>query len=250
MTSELRMLWFHLRLFGRNSYFAQLLVTSTLSILALQLLAAQSNGAPQSAPIWLRAGMVGTWSVCTVAAGMIGFQRFQGTLVHLLMTPRSPARILLPLVASAATFGLLAFPLAALGASLFGFGPSARSWAVLIVGIFVFWLGCLAMSALVSALFVLTPNAITYEGLLMVPLILLSGVFGIPSGMPSGITALTYFLPTTPAVRVLLEQPGGTELGGLLLGCLVLSAVWFVLARWALTNAVRRASVTGTLEVV
>lgn len=248
--SQLRMLRFHLVLFGRNTYFSQLLVTSTLSILALQLLAAHGNGAPTTEPIWLRAGMVGTWSVCTVAAGMIGFQRFQGTLVHLLMTPRSPAHTLLPLVASAATFGLLAFPLAALGSTIFGYTPSLESWGTLTVGIGLFWLACLSISTLVSAVFVLTPNAITYEGLLAVPLILLSGVFGVPAGMPSALTVMTYVLPTTPAVRLVLEQPTDPELIGLIFACLGVSAGWFALSHWALSRATRRAKLTGSLEVV
>lgn len=246
----LRMLVFHLRLFGKNTYFSQLMVTSTLSILALQLLAAHGNGAPDSEPLWLRAGMVGTWSVCTVAAGMIGFQRFQGTLVHLLMTPSSPSRTLLPLVASAATFGLLAFPLAGLGSAVFGRVPSAGSWTVLALGVLLFWLSCLSISSLVSAVFVLTPNAITYEGLLTVPLVLLSGVFGIPAAVPSAVVALTYALPTTPAVRIVLDQPTGTELATLLLACVGLCLLWGAAARWALFRAARRARVTGTLEVV
>ena len=191
MSAALRMLWFHTRLFARNSFFSQLMFTSTLSILAMQLLAAHGNGAPAGEPLWLRAGMVGTWSVSTVAAGMIGFQRFQGTLAHLVFTPGPASRTMLPLVGAAATFGLLAFPLAALVASLFGYTPSTRAWAVLLVGILTFWLACLSISMVVAAVFVLTPNAITYEGLLAVPLVLLSGVFGFPAGLPSGVTALT-----------------------------------------------------------
>jgi ABC-2 type transport system permease protein len=250
VSAMVRMLWFHARLFGRNSYFFQLLVTSTLSVLALQLLAAHGTGAPASEPIWLRSAIVGMWTVSTVAAGMIGFQRFQGTLVHLVMTPGSPARTLLPLVGSAATFGLLTFPLAAVGASIFGFVPQIVSWSALVLGAGALWCACLAISTLVAAVFVLTPNAITYEGLLAVPLVLLSGVFGIPDSLPAALDALRYALPTTPAVRILVEQPSGAQLAGLVAACLGSTALWFVVSRVAMNGALARARVNGTLEVI
>lgn len=250
MSADLRMLWFHIRQFGRTGYFVQLLLTSTLSVLALQLLAASGSGADASPLTWLRAGMVGTWSVCTVAAGMIGFQRFQGTLVHLVMTPRSPVRTLLPLVGSAASFGLLAFPIAAAGAALAGHRPVVSSWPALVLGVIVFWLACLAISSVVAAVFVLTPDALTYEGLLAVPLVLLSGVFGLPTGTPGVLVALTHVLPTTPAVSVLTSADSfRSAVPDLLLG-LGVTAVWLVIARGLVGGATRRALVDGTLEVV
>lgn len=244
------MLWFQARLFGRNSYFSQLLVTSTLSVLALQLIAAHGNNIPTSEPIWLRSAVVGTWSVCTVAAGMIGFQRFQGTLVHLVMTPGPPSRTLLPLVGSAATFGLLAFPLAALVATAFGYAPQVFFWPGLIVGAVTFWVACLSVSAVVAAVFVLTPNAITYEGLLAVPIILASGVFGFPQGLPYALTAVGYVLPTTSAVRILLGEPTGLEFAWLVAITLISSAVWFAVSRVAMSHALNRARIAGNLEVI
>lgn len=244
------MLWFHARLFGRNTYFSQLLVTSTLAVLALQLLAAHANGVPDDEPIWLRSAIVGTWTVCTVAAGIVGFQRFQGTLVHLVMTPGSPSRTLLPLVGSAATFGLLSFPLAAITAAIFGYAPKVLSWPALITGTIGMWAACLAISSVVAAIFVLTPNAFTYQGLLGVPLILVSGVFGVPAGFPEPLIAITYAIPTTAAVRILLEQPAGPQFGWLTILCLASSLLWFGASRLAMARALDRARVAGTLEVI
>lgn len=108
----LRMLAFHTRLFAGNSYFVQLMITSTVTILLMQYVASFASQSPESASsAWLRAGLVGTWTVCTVAAGLIGFQRFQGTLVHLVFTPTRAGSTLLPLIGSASAFGLLAFRL-------------------------------------------------------------------------------------------------------------------------------------------
>lgn len=251
MMAEVRMWAFHLRLFASNSYFSQLLVTSTLSVFALQWLASRHQGADPDALIWLRAGMVGTWTVCTVAVGMVGFQRFQGTLIHLVATPRPVARTMVPLIASAATFGLAAFPLAAVLAAVSGAPLQVGSWGALVGGVALLWVGCLALSSAIAAVFVLTPNAITYEGLLAIPLILLSGVFGLPAATPSPVIAITHLLPTTGATTLVSSAPaaGGP---GLLPAATsaVASLCWFAFAGVLLRRATARAIHDGTLELV
>ena len=102
MISVMRMVWFHLRQFARVGYFVGLLVSSTTSMFLLQLLAMRAATRPILSPdpqLWVRAALVGMWSVCTVSAGMIGFQRMQGTLVHVLFSPRSPIVTLGPIAA-------------------------------------------------------------------------------------------------------------------------------------------------------
>lgn len=244
--APLRMLAFHLGSFLRTSYFVQLLITSTVSILILQAIGATAFGTSTSA-LWLRAGMVGTWSVATVAAGLVGFQRFQGTLPHLLMTSRKPAATLAPLIASAASFGLLAFPLGWLVSVVLRLDPTVPTGAS-ILGMLLFWVGCLAISCTVAGVFVLTPNAMTYEGLLVVPLILLSGVFGMPAGLPEWMRAVLYALPTTGAADLI----AGTAQNVVLTTALVLGAalIWTVAATLALRTALQRATVSGTLELV
>ncbi|MBM7052158.1 hypothetical protein [Rothia sp. ZJ1223] len=57
----LRMLAFHTRLFASNSYFVQLMITSTVTILLMQYVASFASHSPESASsAWLRAGLVGT----------------------------------------------------------------------------------------------------------------------------------------------------------------------------------------------
>lgn len=245
MIRALSMSWFHVRLFARNTFFVQLLLSSTLSILALQVLALRGTPGSDGHDIWLRAGMVGAWTVCTVAAGIISFQRFQGTLVHLVLSPSAPSMVLMPVIASASIFGLAAFPLAALGSLVAGVTPGFPDWKTLTVGVLVYWLACLSISSVVAALFVLTPNAFTYEGLLAVPLILLSGVFGaLP--LPGWLSWLTWLLPTTPAVAFL----NGTATWAASLVTLAVATAWFLVAHRALAIADRRARVDGTLALV
>jgi ABC-2 type transport system permease protein len=248
---DLRMWLFHTSQFARNGYFAQLLVTSTLSMVALQALAARTPGARDVDLGWLRAGIVGTWTVCTVAAGMIGYQRFQGTLVHLVRTPLTVWRTLLPVVGAASVFGLAALPLAAVVSLLLGQPVSTSGLPSMLGATLLLWLACLAVSAVVAMVFVLTPNAMTYEALLAVPLVLASGVFGTPGALPGWAVALTHILPTRGAVDTLLTlASAGSASPVTIVGALIAAVGWLVVAHLCAQVVVRRATSAGTLEVV
>lgn len=245
------MWWFHTAQFARNGYFVQLLITSTLGIVALQALAARAPGAQDTAIGWLRAGMVGTWTVCTVAAGMIGYQRFQGTLVHLMRSPLATPRMLLPVLGAASVFGLAALPLAAVASWLLQQPVAIGSPGPTLGAAVLFWFSCMSVSAVVGTLFVLTPDAMTYEGLLAVPLVLASGVFGTPAGIPAGVVAVTHVLPTRSGVELLQATVSGSPASAaLVLECLLVSAAWLAAAWWCASAVARRATAAGTLEVV
>jgi ABC-2 type transport system permease protein len=249
---DLRMFGFHVRQFARNSYFVQLLLTSTLGVLILQELAARASGTDDDSTTWVRSGMVGMWTVGTVSAGMIGYQRYQGTLAYLVRTPLATPRTLLPVVGAASVFGMAAFPVAALGASALRENLASGQPLLLTGAILMFWLACFAVSSVVGMTFVLTPNAITYEGLLVVPLVLLSGVFGTPEHTPTILLSAAQALPTRVAAETLLAAVGAGQAptpGSVALG-LAVSIAWLVLAAFLATRVTRRAVTSGTLEVV
>lgn len=253
MAANLRMLWFHVGQFAKNSYFVQLLFTSTLTILALSALAARNPGAGATSDlVWLRAGMLGTWTMCAVAVGLLSYQRFQGTLVHLIRTPHAPVRTLLPVVGAASVFGLLALPVAALGAWLLRLPIATGNLGTMLIAGLGFWLACLAISSTIGMLFkIITPNALTYENLVGIPIVLVSGVFGTPLWLPSGITQAARILPTRSAVQVLTDVASGHSLNWLALAeTLAVSAVWLTATAIIAGVVARRATVTGTLEVV
>jgi len=260
-----RMLWFQLRQFARNGYFVQLLITTTVGMVALQALAARVpsawtatgmadvvTGAGVGAGFgWLRAGMLGAWTVCAVSSGMLGYQRYQGTLVHLVRSPLPPAQALMPILGAASVFGLLALPLAAAASWLLRQPVLMGRFAASLLAAVVFWVACLAISALIGMLFVLTPNAMTYEGLLAVPLVLVSGVFGTPTFLPSWVVQLARILPTRSAVELLFQvSSGGVISGALLAQSLVGTGLWFGATVCAARVVSRRATQSGTLEVV
>lgn len=249
-TGFVRMLAFHTRSFAQNSYFAQLLVTSTVSALFLQVLAsAASQGGTQ---VWLRAGMVGCWVTCSVSSGLIGFQRYQGTLALLATSPIGANRALAPIVASAASFGIVAFPLAGCVASVLGLPVLSGDLGPLLVGIVVFWMAAVCMSFLIAALFVLSPNAITYEALVATPILLVSGIFGFPP-MPPALAEIARLLPLRSAVLALQQVQGPRDPQQFSVDIAVAvscSAVWIVLAIVAARMAERKAVVAGTLDIV
>lgn len=227
----IRMFFFQLAMVLRTPYFVELLITSTLSIFALQWL-----GDPTNPEVVLRAGLVGMWTMSTVSAGLIGFQRHLGTLVPLLMGPRAPGWPLAALVFSAATFGLLAFPLAA-ALGLIAGTPFPH---LDIPGIAAYWLACCALCSVIAPLFVLTPNAATYEPLLGAPIVLASGIFGY--------AALTgtwsRIFPTRWAVAMLQGEPSS------LIGAVAVSAAWLACGALLARLCLRKATVDATLEVL
>ena len=111
MNRQLRLISFSLRQFLTVPYFLQLLLLSTFGATSLQALAA--GAWPVDATLaWTRAGIIGTWNMCIVAAGILNFERYRGTFVYLLNGAVNPLRALAAVVSTASIFGLAALPLA------------------------------------------------------------------------------------------------------------------------------------------
>lgn len=258
-----RMLWFHVRRFAQTTFFVQSLVTSTVTMLVLQWLLLRANqiqvtgdpgGVPTQPELWLRAGMAGAWTVTTFSAGMLGFQRFQGTLAHLVNTPRNPLLVMALPVASAATYALLAFPLAAVGASLLGHPPHLTQPIETVLGCLTFWVGCVTFSLVIASLFILTPRAITFEPLLLIPGFFLSGIVSLPAHFPAAVYAVTWIIPTRGAVEALIgsvSTPTAVALTAslALASSLATSLAWTAVAAWCGTRALRAAITHSTLDL-
>lgn len=242
MMAMLRMVGFHLRRFFQVRFFMTLLVTSTVSMFALQWLAHRAAGTNANDPdMWLRAGEVGMWAVCTVSAGIIGYKRFLGTLPYLLLSPRRPIATLMPVVVSGSVVGLGAFPLAAVLASLTGQEVTIEPLR-LVLGVLAYWMACVSLCLVIAPVFVLSANAITYEPLMMIPVVLASGVFGYAHPV---VEALGQVIPTSHAIAYL---SGAEPIR--LLWCAGVSALWVVLGMIAAHIALSKATRHGTLEVV
>jgi len=107
--------------------------------------------------------------------------------------------------------------------------------------------GCLALSLVIAALFVLTPNAIQYEGLLLVPVLVVSGIVFTSTTPPAWLAVVSRFLPLSVPFELLLGRATSEVALGAWLVC---TAAWLGLAAFLGRRALRLATRTGTLEVV
>ena len=250
----IRIAAFHIRQFVKVPYFIQLMVISTMSTVIVQFLAWQAWSVIRPEQAWIRAGIIGLWTTCTAAAGIIGFERFKGTLVHLVLAPIGSLRASVGVVCAASIFGLDAFPLSWMIWALlsqtvsFDFATWSRFWQVM-AGIILLWLGSVAMSLVVSALFFLTPNAITYEGLLLTPIFVFSGVMFTTTAIPWPIYVLSHIFPLSWPIDLLFGRANSLDFVHFILWCLCFIG-WMFIAWGAGRFALSKATRAGTLEVV
>lgn len=251
-----RMLWFHVRQYGRVAYFVRQMVAAVVSAALLQYLAARGSGSIPDGSAWVRSGQVGLWVSCTSAAGIIGFQRYQGTLSALVSGARTPGVVLVPLISSIASFGLLAFPLSALISALLGEPVGVEHWPTAVLGIAISWAGGVLVSLVVAPIFVLSPHATTYEVLLVAPMMLLTGVFGYPEWSVPAAASLGLLVPLTVGVDITSRGAAGTSAfatvttPSLVVVWLAVALAWLLLAHALLRLCLRRARVDGSLDVI
>ena len=69
--------------------------------------------------------------------------------------------------------------------------------------------GCVVLSFVVAPVFVLTPNAISYEGLLLVPVFILSGIVFTSVDPPAWLALVSGLIPLRLPVDLLLGEPIG-----------------------------------------
>ncbi|HEY4399783.1 MAG TPA: multidrug ABC transporter permease [Lactobacillaceae bacterium] len=245
MLDFLGLVGFHLRLFMKNSYFVTLVVTSTISALSVQYLAAYAVQDLSDNTMWLRAGMIGLWASGTSAAGAIVFQRFQGTLAYVLDNLKGDYLAILTLLMPAASFGLLAFPLSAGLALLLGI--QVHVTVVSVVGVLLLWLAVIVIDLVVAGIFVLTINAFVYEGLLLVPVMILGGVLRVPANWQPVLGIFEWVLPVGSAVQMIFGQQLSMALS-VKFG--VSFVLWCGIAWMALRYFIRAAKQTDRLEVM
>lgn len=239
--------WFHLRLFAKNGYFFGSMFCNTLSIFLLQYISGYASGNLADPNIWLRAGIFGMWTCATTAAGSIGFQRFQGTLPYLLNNATSDFTSLSALIVPSASFGLLSFPISWFVATILGLNTQFTSLEVL-TSIVLLWIGAVILDFGIAAFFVLTPNALVYEELILIPLMLLSGLFPLPDAFQGVVQWFTWLLPISAPIQLLLE-PDAPRL--LLYSQFVVSVILCFLAAYLITRKLLRlARETGKIGVI
>lgn len=252
MIRQLRMTAFHLRQFVSVPYFIQLMVITTVTTTLIQFLGSEAWDTLTPTQGWVRAGVIGCWTTTTTAAGIIGFERYKGTLPYLVLAPIGALRSLAAVVCSAASFGLAALPVAWLSWALLSLSVSFTplSPAVLgqlVAGTLMLEVACVVLALVIAALFVLTPNAITYEELLLVPVMIASGLLSTASALPTWLHVTSTLLPLRLPFEVLMGAPVSAAQLGVWLAVVL---AWLGVAALAGRRALIKATQLGTLEVI
>ncbi|MGO2723296.1 MAG: ABC transporter permease [Lactobacillus sp.] len=197
----LKLARFQFKLYVKDTYFVNLVIIETTTMLLYQYLA-HYIGHTYTGQEWLIAGVIGTWASCTTSAGALGYQQWQGTLPYLLNTVISHEKVLLATLMPAALYGLVSFPLAGIEAKILGMPIKLLDWQ-LILGILLLWLAATTLSYFISLFFLLSRNAMAYEQLLLLPILLLSGLIGIPTFIANAIRPFQMLSPLTLPIKLI-----------------------------------------------
>lgn len=159
--AQLRMVAFQVRQLSSVPYFVQLMVLTTVASSLVQYLGVRAWGTPVSTA-WMRGGSIRMWTTCTASAGILGFERCKGALVHLALTRAGSARAIFAVVSAAATFGILAFTVSwitvSAGEAADGRGlgrmslGGARQVLDVVFTVGLLWVACVAVSLVISSI--------------------------------------------------------------------------------------------------
>lgn len=197
------------------------------------------------------AGLMGVWStVLFGSGGAIQRQRWQGTLEMIILAPRRPVLVILPITLASALTGTYAM-LATLawGRLLYGIRLDFAHPLAFAVAAPVCILALGMFGLLLAATFVLMRNANALTNTLEYPVWLLPGMLVPLTVLPGWTTPLATVLPTTWGARALREAVNGGPVWPSLGICLAISLGCLLLGAVALTYVERRARVTATLAL-
>jgi ABC-2 type transport system permease protein len=197
------------------------------------------------------AGVMGVWSsVLFGSGGAIQNQRWQGTLEMIMLAPRRPALVLLPITIATGLTGIYAL-LATLvwGRLLYGI-PLDFAHPVAFVAASVACVLALGLAGLLLAsTFVLMRNANALANTLEYPIWLISGMLVPMTVLPSWTGPIAAALPTTWGARALREATIGGPVWPSIGICVAISALCLVLGGFAITRFERRARAAATLAL-
>jgi ABC-2 type transport system permease protein len=197
------------------------------------------------------AGMMGVWSsVLFGSGGAIQNQRWQGTLEMIMLAPRRPALILLPITLATALTGTYAVLATLLwGRLLYGIRLDFAHPVAFVVAAPVCILSLGLFGMLLAATFVLLRNANALANTLEYPVWLVSGILVPITVLPGWTGPIAAVLPTTWAARALREATSGGPVWPSAAACLGISVVCLVLGAISLTYVERRARASATLAL-
>lgn len=197
------------------------------------------------------AGLMGVWSsVLFGSGGAIQNQRWHGTLEMIMLAPRRPVTVFLPITLATALTGAYAM-IATLvwGRLLFGIRLDFAHPVAFAIAAPVCVLALGAFGLLLAATFVLLRNANALANTLEYPVWLISGMLVPITALPGWTTPVAAALPTTWASRALREAIAGGPVWPSVARCVAISALCLLVGAVFLTYVERRARAAATLAL-
>lgn len=175
-----------------------------------------------------------------LAALSVAREREQGTFDQLLVTPLTPMQILIGKALPSILIGLLQSTIIFLIIRFWFEIPMQGSVGLLYFGLIVFTVASVGVGLSISALSLNMQQAMLYTFLLIMPLMLLSGLFTPVRNMPEVLQLATYANPLRFGMdivrRVYLEGAGLIDIWRQFIPLLVLAATTLPLAAWLFRN--------------
>jgi ABC-2 type transport system permease protein len=196
-------------------------------------------------------GLMGVWSsVLFGSGGAIQNQRWQGTLEMIMLAPRRPVTVLLPITLATAVTGSYAL-LATLvwGRLLYGIRLSFAHPVAFVVAALVCVLALGMSGLLLASTFVLMRNANALANTLEYPVWLLSGMLVPITVLPTWTGPIAAALPTTWGARALREATDGGPVWPSVGICVAISVLFLGLGALSLVHVERRARANATLAL-
>lgn len=200
----------------------------------------------------LGTGMMGVWSTTLFGAGgAIAWQRWEGTLELLVAMPRRYDLVLAGQTLGAATFGFYSVVATlAWGVLLFGMPLSASQPWLLLPALLVAIVALGAMGMLIGTTFVLYRHANALSNLLEYPVWIVTGLVVPLALLPAWIGPISWVLAPTWGMEAIRNSAIGSDPPWLAIGmCLLLSVVYWLLARVALVYVLNKARRDATLTL-
>jgi ABC-2 type transport system permease protein len=200
----------------------------------------------------LGTGMMGVWSTTLFGCGgAIQWHRWEGTLELLVAAPSRYDMVLLGQTLGASTFGFYSIAATIVwGMLLFGMPLNADFPFLLPVALAVaiLSLGCLGM--LLATSFVLYRHANALSNLLEYPIWIVTGMIVPLAVLPGWLGPISWFLSPTWAMEAIRGSAIGSEPPWLAMGlCLVLAAIYYLIARRVLRFVLDKARRDATLAL-
>ncbi len=233
--------------------FGLLVQPLVIAVLALWML--QDRGDNYAIYVVVGSGLTGLWSTLLFVSGNgITAERWTGTLEWLTSVPTPLTWIILGKTVANVTQSLISMVAAYVLASLlFGYPLSVSQPILFLVSIVLMLLSFVAFGMLIAPAFVLNPDVQRWQNAMEFPVYILAGFLFPIALLPGWTTPISYLLAPYWAARALhitsSLQGGTTEILASWGMLLVLTGVYFLIARRLFRLTLRRARQDATLGV-